>query len=332
MSIKIEPLFESTDAFRTPIVSMTPSETFYLDDGNDLTAQERKEAEQLLKDEQLRRRNPAQYQAMLQQRLRFPVHSVASLSQPVRQPSTYSAPSSCNPPSATAPAQSINAHIHDVEARLVSSIKVLFPSGPNDITPRERAPKTLRLEAKSNILDLVLQKHSPHPKNTAGQLKILIDENAKDENDYLRLWRGIRQLLEMSDVDPDILLRVMVDKLGEPRQRRSKGQSKGSDSLSTDANSPIGTEKTAHFAQSEDISPESSRSVIKMKPGNTAALESACTNSVQTGNAKRAQVEARSDRPSKKQKPASMDSPNFASTRAKEKKFDRLVESERQTQ
>lgn len=57
-----------TDIFRTPILSITPSDTFHLDDGVELTPQEKREAEQMHKDEQLRRQDPSKYVAIMNER------------------------------------------------------------------------------------------------------------------------------------------------------------------------------------------------------------------------------------------------------------------------
>lgn len=316
---------------RTPIVSITPSETFYLDDGNDLTAQERKEAEQLLKDEQLRRRNPTQYQAMLQQRLRLPIYGAPSSHQPSPQPSTYFGQKLGDPSSANAPAYSVNAHSRDIGTRLVNRIADLFPSGSPPPARRERAPKAVRLEAKSNLLALVLQKHVPHPQKTAGRLQILIDQNAKDEKDYLRLWRGIGSLLKRPDVNPNTLLGEMIDKLGEPGQPQPNSQTKRSDSLCTETTSYSENDPVGRLAP-EDDPPKSPRPVEApvVKPIDPAAFEPTTPPNPQSENVKRALIETESTRPIKKHKHRSVDSADFASMGAMGKQFDRLLELERQ--
>ncbi len=58
--------FVYADSFRTPILSIIKSSTFHVDD--ELTAEERKEAEQMQRDEQLRRKDPAKYFAMVVER------------------------------------------------------------------------------------------------------------------------------------------------------------------------------------------------------------------------------------------------------------------------
>ena len=72
-----------------------------MDDGQDLTVQERKEAEQMLKDEQLRRRDPERYYAVMRHRLAQPKPStaggVASSGQLNRPPPTYGASAPQNP-------------------------------------------------------------------------------------------------------------------------------------------------------------------------------------------------------------------------------------------
>ena len=50
---------------RNHILSITPSETFHIEDGIELTPAERMEAEQMQKDEQLRRRDPKAYTARI---------------------------------------------------------------------------------------------------------------------------------------------------------------------------------------------------------------------------------------------------------------------------
>lgn len=47
------------------ILSIIPSETYHIEDGVELTAKERMEAEQMQRDEQLRRRNPKAHNAMI---------------------------------------------------------------------------------------------------------------------------------------------------------------------------------------------------------------------------------------------------------------------------
>ena len=51
-----------------PMLSITHFETFYVDDGQELTDQERQEAIDLQRDEQLRRRDPAKYHALMESR------------------------------------------------------------------------------------------------------------------------------------------------------------------------------------------------------------------------------------------------------------------------
>ncbi|KAL9131167.1 MAG: hypothetical protein Q9217_000820 [Psora testacea] len=51
-----------------PILSIIPSETFQIDDGLELTPEEKREVEQLQKDEELRRRDPVRYSATIMQR------------------------------------------------------------------------------------------------------------------------------------------------------------------------------------------------------------------------------------------------------------------------
>ena len=53
---------------RNKILSIIPSETFHIEDGVELTAKERMEAEQMQRDEQLRRRNQQAHHAMIQER------------------------------------------------------------------------------------------------------------------------------------------------------------------------------------------------------------------------------------------------------------------------
>ena len=54
--------------FRNLILSITPTETFHIEDGIELTPAERIEVEQMQKDEQLRRRDPKAYMARVEQR------------------------------------------------------------------------------------------------------------------------------------------------------------------------------------------------------------------------------------------------------------------------
>ena len=58
---------------RNKILSIVPSEAFHIEDGVELTAKERMEAEQMQRNEQLRRRNPKAHNAMIvEQREREP--------------------------------------------------------------------------------------------------------------------------------------------------------------------------------------------------------------------------------------------------------------------
>lgn len=359
-------------------MSITPSETFHVDDGYDLTAQEQKEVEQMLKDEQLRRRDPARYQALVMQRLRLTVQTAPSMNQPnlhnsiygrpsfedilsvtapaqsingrIRdveaspQPSTYGGPSLENTLSTATPIQSVNGPIHDVETRLVSSIAGFFPSGSLDITRRKRASRALRSETKLKIFDLVAQKDVPHPKNTAGTIRLLIGQYATDEKDYIRLWHGIRQLLEMPDVNPDTLLKVMIDKLGEPRQGEPRqagpqGQTKRSESLCTETTAPLEAGHINHLPRSTGNTPQSVQLAVKLQvePDSTAAsTPGSPTPSLKEGT-KRARSEIETEPPHKKQKTASSDAPNPSWTEwisnskgAMEAQFQKLLDSERQ--
>ena len=56
------------DRENTSILSIVPSETFQVDDGVELTPEEKREVEQMQKDEELRRRDPVQYSAIIMQR------------------------------------------------------------------------------------------------------------------------------------------------------------------------------------------------------------------------------------------------------------------------
>lgn len=56
------------NAEMTPILSITPFETFDVEDGEELTAQDLREAEQMQRNEQLRRQNPNEYAAMMEAR------------------------------------------------------------------------------------------------------------------------------------------------------------------------------------------------------------------------------------------------------------------------
>ena len=51
-----------------PILSIIPSETFQVDDGVELTLEEKQEVEQMQKDEELRRRDPVRHYAMVMER------------------------------------------------------------------------------------------------------------------------------------------------------------------------------------------------------------------------------------------------------------------------
>jgi hypothetical protein len=54
--------------FRNPILSITPSETFHIEDDIELTPAERIEVKQMQQDEQLRRKDPKAYMARIEQR------------------------------------------------------------------------------------------------------------------------------------------------------------------------------------------------------------------------------------------------------------------------
>ena len=65
----------------TPILSITPTETFYVEDDQELTQEERLEAEQMQRDEQLRRRDPVRYNALMEKR-RSDLHHTMAASRP----------------------------------------------------------------------------------------------------------------------------------------------------------------------------------------------------------------------------------------------------------
>ena len=60
--------FNSLISFSNSILSIVPSETFHIDDGVELTLEEKREVEQMQRDEELRRRDPMQYAALILQR------------------------------------------------------------------------------------------------------------------------------------------------------------------------------------------------------------------------------------------------------------------------
>jgi len=89
------------DRAQNRIISITPSETFHIEDGVELTPAERKEAEQMQKAEQLRRRDPKAYYAMEEDRK-------AKRSQSVMRNTTVPPPTSGasnNGPPSTQPAR-----------------------------------------------------------------------------------------------------------------------------------------------------------------------------------------------------------------------------------
>jgi len=63
--VKLNPL---TSCSENSIRSIELTETFHQEDNDKLTAEEEKEAEQILKDEQLKRTNPAAYRAIVSAR------------------------------------------------------------------------------------------------------------------------------------------------------------------------------------------------------------------------------------------------------------------------
>lgn len=314
-----------------PIVSITPSESFYLDDGHDLTAQERMEAEQLLKDEQLRRRNPGQYQAMLQQRFRQPVYGTPLTDQLLPQATSFGTPLSANLSHAAAPAQSINTHAQDVETRLLSSISALFRSGALNASDKADVPETTRSEARSAILALVLRKPVPHPDATARRLCDLIGQYAKNGIEYLYSRRGVERLLEMPDVHPDVLLRIMLVHLGSTPHPQFRGQTEQSAAFDqvTASSSKAGSNTQIMTTPAFPQGSIPQGSIPLARPASALAMSPTTSQHFQSENTKRASSETNSDRLAKKGRLNSMITPNFASVGAMETQFDRLLASER---
>ena len=73
--------------FRNLILSITPTETFHIEDGIELTPAERIEVEQMQKDEQLRRRDPKAYMARVEQRREANLRNVLQAKRPANGPS-----------------------------------------------------------------------------------------------------------------------------------------------------------------------------------------------------------------------------------------------------
>lgn len=95
---------------QSKIVSITPSETFHIEDGVELTPAERQEAEQIQKAEQLRRRDPQAYQQMeinrrarqLQPNKQYPASHVPVSTQPVPSNLSHDPHPAMEMPSSTA--------------------------------------------------------------------------------------------------------------------------------------------------------------------------------------------------------------------------------------
>ena len=118
----------------------------------------------------------------------------------------------------------------DAKLILSPAISTLFPSD-TDLSKKQKIPHPLRQKAKEDIHSLIRAKTFPQlPRaGVARLLRDLIAQNAKDENDFRRILRGLRMLLERGEVDPYTLLDVMIEKLGNPEQseRRTSHTSSG---------------------------------------------------------------------------------------------------------
>ena len=101
---------------RNPVLSITPTESFHVEDKVELTKEEAKEAEQMRQDEQLRRRDPVKYQELITKRSgvawanAFPLSASQHSGGPQQFSAAFNIPNKGHPPS-TAPAQP-NAETH----------------------------------------------------------------------------------------------------------------------------------------------------------------------------------------------------------------------------
>ena len=353
------------DQEKTPIVSITPSETFYIDDGQDLTPQERREAEQMLRDEKLRRRNYPLYLSTMQKRRdernRSIMNGTTSLSQlnPVPPdapwnssinmiatpfaPTILPSPHNIAPPSSPGcdldhippmPAQVMA----DIEQRIEYTIASIFPSKAP--SARERASKAVRMEAKTSIHSLVSSKCPldssegiPHPTDISRKLRVMIEENAKDEADYRHLWQGVKQLLEMDDVHPNALLKVMVDKLRDRstpwpfnRSNRANSISSGNSSANKQRMSSTPTPVLISLDRRLKGLPETAPT---SDPASLDDRHKTMLGRARSAKRSPSRGSAESGRPSKKQKPTSMDTSSFNGMGAKGDQSKRLLESEK---
>ena len=87
-----------------PIASITPTESFHIEDKDNLTPEEKMEAEQIFRDEQLRRRDPLKYQEMILRR-QHPSTSSQQLQKPQASSSSNVLPLIPMQPSRSTPTQ-----------------------------------------------------------------------------------------------------------------------------------------------------------------------------------------------------------------------------------
>ena len=204
---------------RNNILSITPSETFQIEDGIELTPAERKEAEQMQKEEQLRRRDPKAHMAMILGRRErelqslqqdavwhnppptAPVHPMTSTQRVrwdtpmiatgdmLRPPSTASDAtlddgSALNAPLVVSPSVVVSPNLHQPDSGPVSSSISKTGKGASVPAPKQTpsgfvAPRRLSGTSKFSVHDL--QNHIDNPIGFLANNQVAQSEEALRE-------------------------------------------------------------------------------------------------------------------------------------------------------
>ncbi len=190
------------------------------DDGQDLTAQEVKEAQQMFQDERLRLSDPRRYHARL--------HSSSAnySSQTTGGPSNlrqYPSPSQPRVQQAVPSKSNLSktpSHIalKVTQAQLKPAILALFSL--ENLSPKSsQISPPLRKDGRKQIYRALTLRNPPQPSawELSGKLRNLILRHASHEKHFERICQGIEKLLEKHDVDPNVVVGAMRELSSIPR-------------------------------------------------------------------------------------------------------------------
>ena len=238
-----------------------------------------------------------------------------------------------------------NSQVPELEEALGEAVGNLFGVEPLNGSPITKGivPKALQKATREDFQAIISQKclenkyeQMSDPLRTAyaRSLRNFIIKKAKTEEEHRHLASGLRHLLDKESVSPEILLKVLIDKLrpvkpgsprdvvtGEQAQRKnnSNGQPQQTDGQTKRATPAIGQKSDHHTSVSIPISGVMSHETEMNRKMN---------ESKESKEGRKHSIKADEEQSRKKARRAPAYTPNFASSEAMKKTFDKLLSRE----